>query len=106
MSFSSNTNAAYPDVATTKRFARAAVRSVLKIYDAESKEYLSGRVLLPVRKADGVPQYYRVWAKLGLVLPHLMGSFQRRTLPVFFGKVNLTKGSMKEALVKLWKEGN
>lgn len=60
MFYSTSTSSAYPDLAITKRLARASVKTVLKITEAASREYLSSRVLLPVRKADREPQHYWV----------------------------------------------
>lgn len=84
-----------------ERLARAVVRTVLIINDTARMEYLSSRVLLPERNSDGEPQHYRVGPKLGMVLPHLMRSLKRRILPVFVGKLKLTKESVSEAQAKL-----
>lgn len=58
--YSTSTSSAYPDLAITKRLARASVKTVLKITEAASREYPSSRVLLPVRNAGEEPQHYRV----------------------------------------------
>lgn len=106
MFYSTSTSLAYPDLAITKRLARASVKTVLNITEAASREYFSSRVLLPVRKVDGEPQHYGVWSKLRLVLPYLMGPLKRHVLPVHLGKLKLTKESINDELAKLWKDGN
>lgn len=106
MFYSTSTSLAYPYLAITKRLARASVKTVLNITEAASREYLSSRVLLPIRKVDGEPQHYRVWSKLRLVLPYLMGSLKRHVPSVYFGKLKLTKESINDELAKLWKDGN
>lgn len=80
---------AYPDEPTAKLISQTAMRSVLDVADAT--EYLKGQILLPVRDATKQPRLNRGSRKLGLVLPHPIGSQKRHVLPLYFHKLNMNK---------------